>query len=277
MAENRSLVMENDRMSAEERRKQLLEVVREKRFASLPELVEQLAVSESTIRRDLDQLDREGLIRRIHGGVLYAGSSPKLPHFDSKQPAQWDKKKAIALRTVEMIDDGDTVLLDGGSTTYEVARLLVGRPVHVVTTSLPVANLFASSVGSDLILIGGNICPRSGVAQGPYAERMLASVRVRKTILSVAGINDEGFFNNNLLLVDTEQAMMRAADEVIVVADSSKFGRQSLAHLCTLDEIQHMVVDSDVSDDWREKLSAAGVNVLVVPDATETDNDSTRR
>ena len=76
--------------------------------------------------------------------MLYTGVSPKLPHFDAQQPAEWEKKRAIAVAATRLIDDGDTILLDGGSTTYELARLLVGRPLHVVTTSLPVANLFAS-------------------------------------------------------------------------------------------------------------------------------------
>ena len=250
-------------MLAEERRNRLLEMVRVKRFASLPELVEQLKVSESTIRRDLEHLETQGVARRIHGGVLYTGSSPKLPHFDVRQPAEWSQKRAIAGRAVELVENGDTVLLDGGSTTYEVARLLVGRPVHVVTTSLPVANLFASDVGSDLVLIGGNICPRTGVARGPYADKMLALVRVRKAILSVAGVNEEGFFNNNLLLVETERAMMAAADEVIVVADSTKFGHQSLTHLCPLEDVDHLVVDSGISQDWRAKVAAAGVQLLI--------------
>ncbi len=250
-------------MLAEERRNRLLEMVRAKRFASLPDLVEQLKVSESTVRRDLEYLERQGVTRRIHGGVLYAGSSPKLPHFDVRQSTKWDQKKAIAAVTVGLIEDGDTVLLDGGSTTYEVARLLVGRPMHVVTTSLPVATLFASDAISDLVLIGGNICPRTGVAQGPYADKMLAMVRVRKTILSVAGINREGCFNNNLLLVETEKAMMRAADEVIVVADSSKFGRQSLTHVCPLTEIDHLVVDHGITDDWKKNVLAAGVDLLI--------------
>jgi len=250
-------------MLAEERRNRLLEMVRVKRFASLGELVEQLQVSESTVRRDLEQLEEQGTARRIHGGVLYAGSSPKLPHFEMQQPVKEETKRAIAAKAVELIDNGDTVLLDGGSTTYEVARLLVGRPVHVVTTSLPVANLFACESGSDLVLIGGNICPRTGVAQGPYAGKMLDMVRVRKTILSVAGINDEGCFNNNLMLVETEQAMMRAADEVIVVADSSKFGRQSLAHLCRLEAIHHLVVDTGILQSWRDKVTKAGVCLLL--------------
>ena len=250
-------------MLAEERRDHLLELVRLKRFASLPELAEQLSVSESTVRRDLDQLEEQGTARRIHGGVLYTGASPKLPHFDIQQPAEWEKKKAIAAAAVKLVEDGDTILLDGGSTTYEMARLLVGRPLHVVTTSMPVANLFASDGNSDLVLIGGNICPRSGVARGPYADRMLSMVRVRKTIFSVAGIHDDGFFNNDLLLVETERAMMRAADEVIVVADSSKIGQRSLTHLCSLEDVNHLVVDDGMTEPWRAKVRAAGVELIV--------------
>jgi len=250
-------------MLAEERRNRLLELIRRQRFAALPDLAGDLDVSESTIRRDLELLEQQGSAKRTHGGVLYTGSSPKLPHFGQAQPAQWREKRAIAARTVELIHDGDAILLDGGSTTYEVARLLVGRPLHVVTNSLPVANLFAADSHSDLVLIGGNICSRTGVALGPYANRMLTAVRVQKTILSVAGINEEGFFNNNLLLVETEQAMMRAGDEVIVVADSTKFGRQSLAHLCRLGEIDRLVTDAGMEQAWRERVGAAGVELVL--------------
>ena len=257
-------------MLVEERRNHLLELVRVRRFASLPELAEQLEVSESTIRRDLDQLEKQGAARRIHGGVLYTGVSPKLPHFDAQQPAEWDKKKSIAAAAQRLIEDGDTILLDGGSTTYELARLLVGRPLHVVTTSLPVANLFASDAGSDLVLIGGNICPRSGVARGPYADRMLSMVKVRKTIFSVAGVCDDGFFNNDLMLVETERAMMRAAAEVIVVADSTKFGHQSLTHLCPLSAVHQLVVDDGITTEWREKVRAAGVDLIVAETETNT-------
>ena len=169
----------------------------------------------------------------------------------------------MADRAVSLVEDIDAILLDGGSTTYEVARLLVGRPLHVVTNSLPVANLFGSDATSDLVFVGGNICPRTGVSQGPFAHKMLAEVRVRKTIFSVAGISEEGFFNNNLLLVETERAMMAAADEVIVVADSSKVGRQAMTHLCGLADVDYLVVDSGISAVWRDKISAAGVTVLV--------------
>jgi DeoR/GlpR family transcriptional regulator of sugar metabolism len=250
-------------MLVEQRRSRLLELVRSRRFATLPELAEALAVSESTVRRDVEQLEEQGSAQRIHGGVLYAGTSPMLPHFEARQAARWEQKKAIAELTARLIEDGDTVLLDGGSTTYEVARLLVGRPLHVVTNSLPLANLFASDTNSDLVMVGGNICPRTGVAQGPLADQMIAALRVRKTILSVAAVHDEGFFNNNLMLVQTERTMMKAADRVIVVVDSSKFGRQSLARLCGLDAVQTLVVDEGIDPPWRDRLLAAGVDLRI--------------
>lgn len=246
-------------MLAEERRNQLLELVRQRGFASPPELARALDVSESTIRRDLDALESGGLARRTHGGVFYTGSRPKLPHFEERQPAQWEKKQAIAQRASQLIADGDTVLLDGGTTTYEVARLLVGRPLQVVTNSLPVANLFASRNEIDLVLIGGYLYPRTGVTLGPHANDMLANLKVRRAVLSVGGATEEGFFNNNLLLVEAERAMLRAAEEVIVVADSTKFGHGSLAHLCELSRVHRLVADSELSDPWRARLIAAGI------------------
>jgi len=259
-------------MLADQRRQQLLEMVRARGFASLPELAEAFSVSESTIRRDVDLLEEQGTANRIHGGVLYTGTSPKLPHFDASEPARWDQKRAIARKTAELVEDGDTILLDGGSTTYELARLLVGRSLHVVTNSLPVANLFASDTHSDLVWIGGNVCPRTGVALGPYADKMLAMIRVRKTILSVAAVNHEGFFNNNLLLVETERAMMRAADEVIVAADSSKFGHCSLTHLCELGAVNWVVVDAGIAETWKNDLAAAGVRVAVAEETASKRN-----
>jgi DeoR/GlpR family transcriptional regulator of sugar metabolism len=241
-------------MLAEERRTRLLELVRQRGFAALPDLAGDLHVSESTIRRDVEVLEEAGSAKRTHGGVFYTGSSPKLPHFDERQPAQWDKKRAIARQAAALVADGDTLLLDGGTTTYEVARLLVGRPLSIVTNSLPVANLFASSPTTDLLLVGGYIYPRTGVALGPHAIAMLESLTVRRTLLSVGAINERGFFNSNVLLVETEQAMLKAADEVIVVADSTKLGHQSLTHLCPLDGVDCLVVDDGISREWRRKI-----------------------
>lgn len=253
--------------TVEERRSKLLELVRERGFAALPDLAELLTVSESTVRRDLEALEDSGHAKRTHGGVFYTGASPKLPHFDQLQPANWDKKRAVARRAAELICDGDTVLLDGGTTTYEVARLLVGRPLQIVTNSLPVANLFASNATTDLVLLGGYVYPRTGVSLGPYANEMLERLNVRRTVLSVAGINERGFYNSNLLLVETERAMMKAGEEVIVVADSTKFGHQSLSHLAPLNEASQLVVDDGISDEWKRKVETAGVRLTVASTA----------
>jgi DeoR/GlpR family transcriptional regulator of sugar metabolism len=265
-----------------ERRGRLLDLIRVRGFAALEELVRELGVSESTVRRDLDALEEQGAAKRTHGGVLYAGGMPRLAEFDERQPAHWAAKRAIAARAAEVISDGETVLLDGGTTTYEVARLLVGRSLQVVTNSLPVANLFASESRSDLVLLGGYVSPRTGVCLGPYANELLGRLHVTTTVLSAAGIADEGLFNAHLLLAETEQAMLRAAGRVVVVADSSKFGRKSLTLVAPLAEIDAFVSDDGLTDDWKARISAAGSELIIaaIPPEAEDDRDlrsSTRR
>ncbi|XRN64197.1 DeoR/GlpR family DNA-binding transcription regulator [Anatilimnocola sp. NA78] len=255
---------------ADERRGRLSELIRQRGFASLPELASQLQVSESTVRRDLDFLEESGVARRTHGGVFYTGPSPKLAHFDQRQSSNWDKKRRIAAAAARLIEDNDTVILDGGSTTYELAQLLVGRPLQVVTNSLPVANLFTSSDQADLVFVGGYVHSRTGVSLGPYANQMLASLHARRAVVSVAGINERGCYNSNLLLVETERAMMAAAEEVIVVADSTKFGHTSLALMCPLDEIDILVSDHDLSAGWQSTLNQAGVQLRLAAESGDT-------
>ena len=258
----------------DDRRNRLLELIRQRGFASLPALAQELTVSESTVRRDLDFLEESGVAQRTHGGVFYTGPSPKLAHFDQRQSLNWDKKRQIAVAASRLIEDNDTVLLDGGSTTYELAQLLVGRPLQVVTNSLPVANLFTSSESTDLIFVGGYVHTKTGVSLGPYANQMLAGLNVRRAVLSVAGASERGFYNSNLLLVETERAMMSSADEVIVVADSTKFSHTSLAHLCNLTDIDVLVTDDELDAAWRERLAAADVRI-VFAEAAEASSDGT--
>ena len=250
-----------------QRRSRLIDFVRVRGFASLDDLVRELGVSESTIRRDLDALEEQGSARRTHGGVLYAGGHARLPEFDERQPSHWGAKRGIAAAAAARIDDGETVLLDGGTTTYEVARLLVGRSIQVVTNSLPVANLFASESRADLVLLGGYVSPRTGVCLGPYANELLGRLHVTTTVLSAAGITAEGLYNAHLLLAETEQAMLRAAGRVFVVADSSKFGRKSLTFVSGLDSIDLLVSDTGLSAEWRQQIAAAGVDLVVVDPA----------
>jgi len=262
-----------------ERRGRLLELIRVRGFAALEELVRELGVSESTVRRDLDALEDQGAARRTHGGVLYAGGLPRLGEFDERQTVHWAAKRAIAARVAAVITDGETVLLDGGTTTYEVARLLVGRSLQVVTNSLPVANLFASESRTDLVLLGGYVSPRTGVCLGPYANELLGRLHVTTTVLSAAGIADEGLFNAHLLLAETEQAMLRAAGRVIVVADSSKFGQRSLTLVSALDAVDVFVSDDSLPAEWRARIAAAGAELILarIPEADASESAAARR
>lgn len=252
-------------MQHHDRRSRLLDMIRLRGFASIDEVTRELGVSESTARRDLDALEDQGSARRTHGGVVYVGGASRLAELGERQPANWAAKRAIAATAADEIADGETVLLDGGTTTYEVARLLIGRSLQVVTNSLPVANLFASEARTDLVLLGGYVSPRTGVCLGPYANELLGRLHVTTTVLSAAGITTEGLFNAHLLLAETEQAMLRAAGRVIVVADSTKFGRKSLTLVAALNAIDLVVSDDGLSPSWREQIAAAGPRLIVAP------------
>ncbi len=142
---------------------------------------------------------------------------------------------------------------------------MIGRRVQVVTNSLPIAQLLASSQQTDLILIGGYIYPRTGVALGPLAIATMQSIRVRTAILGAGGIVAEGIYNSNSLLVETERQMMSCGQEVMIVADHTKFGRLALARLCGLDEVDQVVVDSGLTAEDRAVLEEAGVAIHVAP------------
>ncbi len=258
-----------------DRRSRLVDMIRSRGFASIEEIVQAMGVSESTARRDLDALEQQGAARRTHGGALYTGGMGQLSDF-GRQPAHWAAKQAIASAAVQEIADGETVLLDGGTTTYEVARLLVGRSLQVVTNSLPVANLFASESRTDLVLLGGYVSPRNSVCLGPYANELLGRLHVTTTVLSAAGISTEGLFNAHLLLAETEQAMLRVAGRVIVVADSSKFGRKSLTLVSSLDAIDLVVSDSDLAPEWQQEITAAGPRLLLA-DVSASSEPASRR
>src|SRR6202008_102285 len=123
---------------------------------------------------------------------------------------------------------------------------------------------FANSRETDLVILGGFVYPRTGVALGPLTVKMMEGINVRQALMSVGGITAKGLFNSNLLLVETELAMMRCADEVVVVADHTKIGRQALAFLCDLSAVDTLIVDGDVTPSQRALLDNAGPRLILV-------------
>lgn len=252
-------------MLAEPRRRLLVDLIARRGFATLEELVRACGASESTVRRDLEALDATGSVKRTHGGAVYSGDVRSMPALDDRVTAQAIEKRAIGRAAASLIEDEDTVLLDGGTTTLEIAHAVAGRPVQVVTNSLPVAQLLTAAKDTDLILIGGYIYPRTGEAMGPLTIAALENVRVAKVFLGAGGIMADGIYNSNSLLVETERAMMRCGQRVIVVADHTKFGRPCLSRLCGLDEINDIVVDPGLGAAERQLLAEQGVTVHLAP------------
>ena len=246
-----------------QRRWRILELISHTGFTTLVDLANAVKASPSTVRRDLDHWERKGLVKRSHGGATYIGDGAALPELEERVSLQSEEKRLIARLAASRIRDGDAVLLDGGTTTLEVAKLLVGRSLQIVTNSLPIANLFASGRDTDLVMLGGYVYPKTGVALGPLTVRMMEDIHVHQTILSVGGITAKGLFNSNLLLVETERAMMRCADEVVVVADHTKLGRQALAFLCELSAVDTLIVDRGLTPEQSAIIDQANVRVLV--------------
>jgi DeoR family fructose operon transcriptional repressor len=253
----------------EERRQKVLELVNARSFVTLGELAKAMNTSESTIRRDLDYWDEHGLIKRTHGGAMFRDDVHGMPAFEDRTSRAMDEKRQIAQAAAARIQDGDSVLIDGGTTTLELAKSLVGRPVQIVTNSLPIAQLFASSRETDLVILGGYVYPRTGVALGPLTMRMLEDIHIRQLIMGVGGITEAGLFNSNLLLVETERAMMRCADEVVVLADHTKIGQTALTYLCGLKDIDTLIVDRAIKPEQRTLIENAEVRLVVAGEKEE--------
>lgn len=249
-------------MIVDERRSKILQITEESGFVALQRLVAEVGASESTIRRDLEFLDAAGLIQRTRGGASFLGDSQS--DFDARRSHASVEKQQIARRTAELISPGETVLLDGGTTTLEVARYLTGKSLQVLTNSLPIASLLMNRAEIELIFIGGYVYPKTGVALGEQSVEALKKMHATRLVMSTGGITADGLFNSNALLVETERQMIRAADRVTLVADSSKFGQRALSHLCPLDDVDEIITDDGMSESWRQVMESAGLKTEVV-------------
>ncbi len=256
-------------MISDERRQRLTRRIAEQGFVNLTSLAKEFAVSESTIRRDLAHLEEEGLVKRTHGGAVFISDRFSALNFASRETTAMAEKRAIGRVAAGLIGDDEVVLINGGTTTHEVARQLIGRPMRVATNSLPIANTCGMAPEIELTVVGGYLYPRTGVTMGPAAKRGLDTVHANKAVMGCAGVTEEGYFNANALMVEVEQQMMECADEVLMVVDSSKFGRAALARIGALGDMDHVICDDGLSPEWQERLRSAGVNLVLAP--TEKD------
>lgn len=249
-------------MKAAERQLRIRQMLEARDFVALETLCREFATSESSIRRDLDLLEKENLLRRVYGGamsVTHGAASMAEPAAEQNRcPGE---KQRIARAVAALVSDGQTVILDGGSTVAAVAQELVSKSLHIVTNSLPIAEIFADRQNIELTLTGGYLDPRHRILLGPFCEQMLSGLRADLLILGVGAITQAGFSNNNTLIVGSEQKMIEAASRVIIVADRTKFGRGGMIPVAPLTAASIVVTNREAPIEQIDWLRENGVEV----------------
>lgn len=237
-----------------ERQQMILEILRQQQAADLESLAQKLGVSSSTVRRDLDELETRGVIERTHGGAVYRGEQKHPVAFDERRDKNVEAKRAIGRYAAGLVEPGMTLLLDGGSTVYYAAQQITARPLQVVTNSLTTAMLFSDDEQVDLVMLGGELYPRTGVLVGPLATHCLNQLHADLLLFSLAGIHEDEAFNLNLKQAEVEQIMLQQAARSVLLMDATKFGRKSLARVCSTDDVEQIVTDRKIASRYTRQF-----------------------
>jgi DeoR family fructose operon transcriptional repressor len=249
-------------MFAEERKQRILAALLRKPAVRVTELERTLRVSAASIRRDLAELERTGLLKRTHGGAISVQMAVIEPSLAEKEDRYQAEKIAIARLAAALIQRGDTIFLDAGSTTRQIAReLRHHREITVVTNALNIAWELSSSE-LELLVTGGHV--RRGILSqvGPLADQAIAAVHVDKLFLAANGVDlNRGVTTPNLLEAQTKRAMIERASEVILVVDHSKFGRVTFGQICGLDRVHRVITDDRLPAATVTALASLGVKV----------------
>lgn len=253
-------------MQSEERQARITAYLQKAEFASLEELAQSLATSVSTVRRDVTALEAQGVARRTHGGARLA-QSPKSDEFvfNVRDTHQVSEKEAIGRACAALIEPGQNVIIDGGTTCFHVAKHLGDKVAQVITNSLPVAHLFSASNRHEVHVSGGVIYPRLGVLVGPHAVETFSRMHADVAILGGGGLASDGIYNSHALLVDIQRAMMAGAAKVIFCFDRTKFDRRSTFFLCDFAKVDVIVTDAAAPAALVRKLRAKGIKVVLAP------------
>ena len=249
-----------------ERRAKILELLAEHGKVGVSELSRLFKTSEVTIRNDLKDLHRQGLLRRAHGGAVKVETVSVDPSLQVKAEQHADEKRRIGAAAAALVKDGDSIILDSGTTTQQIAKQIKGKKeLTVITNGLNIALELLGSKGVQLILLGGMVRENSFSAVGHFAEEMLGQLSANKLFLAVDAFDLEfGLTTPNLEESKVNQAMVRVAREVILVADSSKFGKRSLSRIVPLGQINKIVTDDALPEDSRAELRARGIELILV-------------
>lgn len=259
-------------MKRRQRLKQILELLGEEPELSLEEACRRLDASAATIRRAFVELQQSGQVERTWGGVKLAGTGTLRlgpPAFAKRLEQETLSKKAIARAAAELLRDGDVVMIDGGTTTFQLADFIALKRIRVITNSLVIAQaidrLKAGRLGAEVSLTGGLLEPESGIVVGPQAEEFIRRYRATWAFLGAAGIDGEAATNYNEAVLASERLMISQAERLAVLADHTKLGRRAMCELCATPEVDYLFTHATpATRNEVKRIRAAGVSVECV-------------
>ena len=265
------------RVKTEQRRQQILNLLQETGTLNVSELADRFEVSVVTIRKDLDDLEREDLLQRTFGGAVFSHRSRFNRSFLERAQERRREKCAIAAAAYNYIKDGDTIMLDAGTTTLALAEYLKThiKSAFIITCSVPAA-LELSSAGYDILLLGGTVRNKSLALLGRETLTIIERYRADKAFLGSTGFTVEmGHTTPNPDDAQIKEALMRAANESYVLVDSSKYGHRCLTSFARLRDVDLTITDNNLSRSRAKLLEAAGATIQIVdPDKMEDNDDS---
>lgn len=253
---------------AEERHRSVLDRLRTSGKVTVEELAAAFHVSAATVRADLARMEQQGLLRRTHGGAIRVEGTVFEPHYDQRQVIRHAEKRAIARAAAAMVKPGETVLLDAGTTTYEIAlRLKDIRPLTVVTNSLATAGALMENPDIEVVLVGGSVQHRRKATLGPLAVTFLQPFHFDRAFVAVNGVHaGAGLTVVDFDAAEVKRQMIRHSREAVVVADAGKLGRVAFASVCQLAEVRMLVTDPTADEAVLAGIRETGLDVRVAPD-----------
>ena len=252
--------------STVERRDKIIQKIQSEGSVRVDELSEEFDVSTVTIRNDLDFFEKKGLIHRTYGGALLLNNVYKDPSIEEKKKINVEEKRRIGEYAADLVKDGETIILDSGSTTREIAlRIKEKKNLTVMTNAINIALELAGSSDLKIMLTGGVLRDKSYSLVGPEAERTMQNYYFDKLFLGADGMDlEHGLTTSNPLEAQLNRLMVERSNKVIAVMDSSKFGRHSFSYICDLGPLEMVITDNKIPKDFEVKLKNRDIKVVKV-------------
>jgi DeoR/GlpR family transcriptional regulator of sugar metabolism len=252
-------------MLPNQRRDKILELLKEDGSAKVVDLSRLFKVTEVTIRQDLEKLESEGLIIKEHGGAYLKNVEDQVRSFSLVHQDNLDKKERIAQKCLEFIESGDTIILDSGSTTTEIAKKLKGlKNLTVITNALNIALMLGTESGIEVIMTGGEFKPPTLSLTGQKAADFFKGLNVQKLFLATAGISlKSGLTYPSISDLVVKKAMIDAAEVTYLVADSTKIGKSALASLGALSLIDYIITDTGIEEKHKQVFKDNEIELIL--------------